>query len=237
MARRLISLPFLTMAAWAVTLGVLIYDDNYQFFLAPKFGFLVAAGLVLSVIFAVSLAGAGINKDGDHTIKGLALMLPILFICSSGDSTLGSFALSKRTITPLETATSNAPSPGMPDPAERPDVVGNEFSLVPISDLIRNWDRYEDRRIRVEGLFANTVSGNESLSAVFRYFISCCAADAMPVGVFMTGQGDSGIKDSEWVVAGGRVEYRKIDGYDVIYMEVESLEKRAKPTKNAAYIF
>jgi hypothetical protein len=57
MARRLISLHFFSMAAWAATLGYLIYNDNYQFFLAPKFGFLIAAGLVLSLIYAVSLAG------------------------------------------------------------------------------------------------------------------------------------------------------------------------------------
>ncbi|WDP91513.1 MAG: hypothetical protein HUN04_18135 [Desulfobacter sp.] len=225
------------MAAWAVTLGILIYDDNYQFFLAPKFEFLIVAGLVLSLIFAISLASTDINKDGDHIIKGLTLILPILFICSAGDSTLGNFALSKRTIKPLETTASDMQASGPSASAKSPEVADHDIPLVSISNLIRKWENYDGRRIQVEGLFANTVSGNESLSAVFRYFITCCAADAMPVGVFMVGQGDAGIKDNDWVIAGGRVQHRKIDGYDVIFMEVEGLEKKKKPSKNAAYIF
>jgi uncharacterized membrane protein YcgQ (UPF0703/DUF1980 family) len=59
----------------------------------------------------------------------------------------------------------------------------------------------------------------------------------MPVGVFMAGKQDSGIKDNDWVMAGGRVAYRKIDGYDVIFMTVERLEKKKKPSKNAVYIY
>lgn len=237
MARRLISLPFLSMVAWAATLGFLIYDDNYQFFLAPKFGFLIAAGLVLSAVFAVSFAGAGIYKDADHTVKGLTLILPILFICSAGDSTLGNFALSKRTITPLETTASGMQPSGPPLSAESPETADSDVPLVSFSSLIRKWENYDGRRIRVEGMFANTVSGNDSFSVVFRYFISCCAADAMPVGVFMASQGDAGIKDNDWVMADGRVKYRQIDGYDVIFMEVENLEKKKKPSKNAVYVF
>jgi uncharacterized repeat protein (TIGR03943 family) len=237
MARRLISLHFFSMAAWAATLGYLIYNDNYQFFLAPKFGFLIAAGLVLSLIYAVSLAGKGITKNADHTIKGLVLILPILFICSAGSSTLGNFALSKRTMTPIETKASEMPPSVPPISAESPEIADSDLPLVSFSDLVRKWENYEGKRIRVEGLFANTVSGKDSFSVVFRYFISCCVADAMPVGVFMAGKQDSGIKDNDWVMAGGRVAYRKIDGYDVIFMTVERLEKKKKPSKNAVYIY
>lgn len=237
MARRLISLHFFSMAAWAAALGYLIYNDNYQFFLAPKFGFLIAAGLVLSLIYAVSLAGKGITKNADHTIKGLVLILPILFICSAGSSTLGNFALSKRTITPIETKALETQPLIPPLSAESPEASDSDLPLVSFSDLIRKWENYDGKRIRVEGLFANTVSGDDSFSVVFRYFISCCVADAMPVGVFIAGQKDSGIKDNDWVIAGGKVQYRKIEGYDVIFMTVENLEKKEKPSKNSVYVY
>jgi uncharacterized repeat protein (TIGR03943 family) len=225
------------MAAWAATLGFLIYDNNYQFFLAPKFGFLIAAGLVLSLIYVVSLIGTGINKNADHMIKGLTLVLPILFICSAGGSTLGNFALSKRTITPIEIKATET-QPSVPSiSAESPETADSDFPLVSFSNLIRRWENYDGKRIRVEGLFANTVSGKDTFAVVFRYFISCCVADAMPVGVFIAGQKDSGIKDNDWVIAGGRVQYRQIDGYDVIFMTVENLEKKKKPSKNAVYIY
>jgi len=237
MSGRLISLHFLSLAAWAATLGYLIYDDNYQFFLAPKFGFLIAGGLMLSVIYAVSLIGTGINKNADHTIKGLVLVLPILFICSAGGSTLGNFALSKRTVTPIETKALETQPSVPPISAESPETADSDFPLVSFSDLIRKWEKYDGRRIRVEGLFANTASEKDTFSVVFRYFISCCVADAMPVGVFMSGQDNTDIKNNDWVIAGGRVQYRQIDGYDVVFMKVESLEKKKNPSKNAVYIY
>lgn len=237
MARRLISLPFLSMAAWAVTLGFLVYDDTYQFFLAPKFGFLIVAGLVLSIIFTLSLALTDIYKDRDHAIKGLTLLIPILFICSAGDSTLGNFALSKRNITPLDIPASDPRTAVTPPQGGSPETTDTDIPLVSISDLIRKWENYDGKHIRVEGLFANTVSGNENYSAVFRYFISCCAADAMPVGVFMAGQEAAGVTDNDWVLAEGRVEQRHINGYDIIFMAVKRLAKKEKPSKNAAYMY
>ena len=242
MVRRLINLPFLAMTAWAATLGWLALDDNYQLFLAPRFSILIHAGLGLSLVFAASLAAAGSSRGRDHLLKGLILMLPILFIFASGNKTLGNFALSKRSMTPLEVNGPNNTDPTEsrenlnPDTGEK-NLPGTGSPLVSISDLVRQFNTYDGRRISVEGLFSNTVEGHDELSAVFRYFITCCAADAMPVGVFMAGQGAAGIEDNQWVRAAGRVSAREMDGYTVIYMDLEKLEKKEMPSKNAAYLF
>ncbi|MCG8637237.1 MAG: TIGR03943 family protein, partial [Desulfobacterales bacterium] len=189
-----------------------------------------------------SLAAAGSSRGRDHLLKGLILMLPILFIFASGNKTLGNFALSKRSMTPLEVNGPNNTDPTEsrenlnPDTGEK-NLPGTGSPLVSISDLVRQFNTYDGRRISVEGLFSNTVEGHDELSAVFRYFITCCAADAMPVGVFMAGQGAAGIEDNQWVRAAGRVSAREMDGYTVIYMDLEKLEKKEMPSKNAAYLF
>lgn len=110
-------------------------------------------------------------------------------------------------------------------------------SCIRTTNLIRKWEKYEGKRIRVEGLFAKTGSGEDSFSVVFRYVISCCVADALPVDVFIAVQKDSGINDNDGVIAGEKVQYRKIEGYDVIFMTVENLEKKEKPSKNAVYVY
>lgn len=239
MVRHLISLPFLVMAAWTAVLAWLLYDLNYQLFLSPKFGFLVYISMALCLLFALSLTTLGRNanthKPGDQLIKGLILLLPVLFIFSAGENTLGNFALSKRAITPLRTNTSQE-APPLPE-ATTPGAETGEFPLVSISQLVRNWDGYNGKSISVEGLFSETIMDHEELSAVFRYFINCCVADAMPVGVFMSRKEDAGLKNDDWVRISGSVRMDQLDGYDIIFMEVAAVEKRKKPSKNAAYIF
>ena len=120
-------------------------------------------------------------------------------------------------------------------PSESPTT--NAPPLVSISKLMRNWNAYDGKRVTVDGVFSKTVVDQEGLSAVFRYFITCCAADAVPVGIFIPQQANTKIKSDDWVRVMGKVHIAKMDEYDVISMELETIEKREKPSKNAAYIF
>jgi putative membrane protein len=222
---------------FAMTLGWLSHDNQYQLFLAPKFGFLIYISMAFFLIFALGMARVKVRTGIDHCIKGMILLLPVLFIFSVGENTLGNFALSKRTIKPMQTDSVQNSFPEISPPQPIEDPAGQTMPLVSISHLIRNWDAYDGKRITVDGLFSETVVGQESLSAVFRYFISCCAADAIPVGIFIPRQKGSGMKNDDWVRVAGRVHMTKRDDYDVIFMELESIEKREKPSKNATYLF
>lgn len=96
---------------------------------------------------------------------------------------------------------------------------------------------YEGQHISLEGLFSRTVVGHDELSAVFRYLITCCAADAMPVGVFTDRQDIEGITDDTWVRITGRVSKTRLDGFDILMIQEAVIEKRDRPSKDAAYIF
>ena len=98
MVRRIITLPCLVMAAWTLTLSWLIADDRFTHFLAPKFQILVYAGAALSLLFTIGAALLPPQNSRNQMIRGLILILPILFILSAGDATLGSFAMEKRGI-------------------------------------------------------------------------------------------------------------------------------------------
>ncbi len=108
--------------------------------------------------------------------------------------------------------------------------------VISISSLVRQFDQYDGKQVRIEGLYSDTIEGHDDLSAVFRYFVSCCTIDAQPVGVFMSRSPDAGFKNNDWVRISGRVKKTRMDGYEVIFMELDKMEAAVKPGKDAAYI-
>ncbi|WP_022665989.1 TIGR03943 family putative permease subunit [Desulfospira joergensenii] len=231
-------LPPLVMAAWAGMFIFLLIGGRYQLFLKPEFGFLVIGGLVISGLFLFGILDRGIPGGRDTGIKALFLLLPILFIFSAGESTLGSYALSKRTLVAPDSGTPASVEPVSreeePNPLKTPDT-GPE--LTPISQLIFNWDKYKGKSVVLEGLFSGNIEGAPDLAAVYRYFVSCCAADAMPVGVFLARPGEIDIEENQWVRVAGQVTLKQLDGYEMIFMTLENIEIREKPSKNAAYLY
>jgi putative membrane protein len=239
MAVKKISWPLVVLVFWIGALGWLVHDDQYQLFLAPGFGFLIYVSLGVCAVFCISLLVAQPVLGKDQLIKGMILLLPIVFMGTAGDNTLGSFALSKRPLAVVQKTSETGP-------VQRPDsqLTGEQgqdsIPEISLARLVRNWDQYNGRHIRVEGLFSKTIEGHDHLAAVFRYFITCCAADAMPVGVFLDrllDTEDTDFKDNDWVRISGRVIMKQLDGYDIIFMETPAIEKRQPPSKNAAYIF
>ncbi|HCY85521.1 MAG TPA: TIGR03943 family protein [Desulfobacteraceae bacterium] len=242
-------LPALVLAVWFFALAWLIRDDHFQLFLKPDFKWLIYTGMIISLVLTAGLISKGISRmpvPKHAWIKGLILLLPIGFIFSAGENTLGEYALSKRVMvipgaaeTPLNpTITSPAPTPVENKVSETTNQEENQSPApVSISTLIREFDRFNGMPVQVEGMFAETIDGHDELSAVFRYFITCCAADAQPVGVFIPRPEKSELKSDDWVRVSGRVAMRQMDGYDIIYMDLEHIEAAEKPGKNAAYIF
>ncbi|HKK99929.1 MAG TPA: TIGR03943 family protein [Desulfotignum sp.] len=237
MAVKRISGPLVVMVFWIGALAWLVHDDQYQLFLAPRFGFLIYISLGACAVFCISLLAEPPGSGKDQLIKGMILLLPIVFMGAAGDNTLGSFALSKRPVaTMVQKGSDTSPAQGLDVKTAR-DPDKDKTQEISIARLVRNWDRYNGRQIRVEGLFSKTIEGQDHLAAVFRYFITCCVADAMPVGVFLVSPADIDLADNDWVRITGRVIMKQLDGYDIIFMETPEIEKTEQPAKNAAYIY
>ncbi len=229
-------LPPAIMAAWAGVFVYLLINDQYLLFLKPDFLFLILGGLLLSSLYFWGFLGKMLPADSDHTVKGLFLLLPILFIFSAGENSLGSYTLSKRPMVLPETGQDQpfSPKPEIIRPAAPSQ---SESGLIPITRLIREWDAFEGKTVTIEGLFTGNVAGQEELGAVFRYYVTCCAADAQPVGVFLKKTPDINFEDNAWVRATGTVNIMEREGFQVIFMALKNIEPREKPSKNAAYLY
>jgi uncharacterized repeat protein (TIGR03943 family) len=205
----------------------------------------------VSLAFLVSLVMSDrpVFPETGHLVRGMILLLPILFMGAAEDQTLGSFALSKRKIAPIQdtgpggSISTDAILPGrIPEeasagPARAVDSARHPAPEISMVELVRNWPLYNGRHICVEGLFSDTVGEHDHLSAVFRYFVVCCMADALPVGVFMERPEHPDLKDNDWVRITGQVVMNRLDGFDILFMETAVVEKTDPPAKTSAYIF
>jgi uncharacterized repeat protein (TIGR03943 family) len=227
----ILSLPFMFMAVWILTLVFLLLDDRFHLFLKPQFGILIYISLFILGLFAFSMVTLKTKpRVSDSLIKGMILLVPAVFIFSAGDQTLGGFALSKRTLASPE-KTGIAPGPA----AEKQD--DPETSEPSILKLVQEWDRYKDTRVTLEGVYYEPREKDETLAVVFRYMVSCCAADALPLGVIIKKEGVRDIKDNDWVRITGVVSEDMLDGVPAIFMTLERIEKTPLPSKDAVYLY
>lgn len=232
----------LVLLAWVMTFIYLIWNDNFTLFLKPEFGFLIYAGLIICCLFLFSTFYENMGGNSiSATLNGLIILLPVLFILLTGDQTLSSFALSKRTI--MSPGAQLFQSGAAPDAAQdektaqKPDAQMETSSEISLSDLLMSWKIYSGKKVTLQGLFNQSLEDNENYALVFKYLISCCAADAIPVGIFVEKKNAIGFKDDDWVRVSGVVTLEKMNGNDVILMSLDSIEKAVKPSKIAAYMF
>lgn len=234
MARRF---NFLNMVllVWAGTFIYLLSDDNYTFFIKPEFAFLIYSGLFICSAFLISglfSSTARALKTSEIT-NGLIILMPVVFIFISGNQTLSSYALTKRTLM--------SPNLNSSEPGPVPDKADSQMTVTPIdttlSQLLRDWGSHRGKEVSIQGLLHRSLDDNDDYALVFKYLITCCVADAIPVGIFVDKDRTEGFSDNDWVKVTGVVNLGKLDGHDIVIMSLDTIEKVEKPSKNAAYMF
>lgn len=188
---------------WAAASGFLLLDDHYQLFLSPRFGILIWVSLGILCLYAAGLFSSRQKLQvKDALIKGAILLMPVLFLFSGGDRTLGGYALSKRTLTspnPLKSSEiqDSRTNPAMPGPAGPAEEEGAGDTGLSILKLIREWDTRRGSRVTLEGVYFEPEGREGDSAVVFRYLVSCCAADAQPLGLVIPRDTTGQIKDHD----------------------------------------
>ncbi|MBI9074494.1 MAG: TIGR03943 family protein [Desulfatibacillum sp.] len=244
-SKRLLSLVFI---AWVLAYAWLLNQDRYMAFLQPRFRGLMYMGLFISGVFAlVSVLAHSSGQDGEETsgawIRGGFLILPILFLVGAHNTTLGGYALSKRPLgtsvpglTLEEKILRDDPSLWTMDIRDLPPVHEPEKPVL-LSKLLRNWKDYEGKEVLTEGMYHAPKDSPEGYGMVFRFYVTCCAADAVPVGIFARGKGLDSLKNDQWVRVRGIVRLEPILGQELPSMEVSQVEKLPPPATGEQYLY
>jgi putative membrane protein len=224
----------IVLLVWIGTFIYLLSDDNYTLFIKPEFKFLIYSGLfICSAFFISGLFNRPGRLHNSDIMNGLIILMPVVFIFLTGNQTLNSYALTKRTLM-VPNLNASAPEPVSDESETRK----NEASIdVTLSQLLQNWPSYSGKMVSIQGLVHPSLKDNDEYALIFKYLITCCAADAIPVGIFIDKEKTRGLVDDDWVKATGVVNLDKMDGNDVIVMALKLIEKAEKPSKNAAYEF
>jgi uncharacterized repeat protein (TIGR03943 family) len=231
-SRRRFSSSVLTYLCWSAALAWLFVSKGYLVFLAPKFGGLLVGASLLLLVFAIaSLAGTRAASSGsrdNHVPSCLILLCPLAFLLMVPVGPAGSYAFEARSGTqtlakPYAGATAaNAPG-GKADPHQ---------SLL---DICMGYPGNVGQQVVTEGMVDRIADIPSGSIVLFRFAITCCAADAQPVGVLVTGKGLEGLTKDTWIRVSGKLTKTRIKDQDVPTIEVQTIERIKPPADPYLY--
>lgn len=223
----------LVFGAWAGALVYLLTSFRYMAFLRPEFGLLLVLALIISLGFATACMpkrGAG-EISYSVLMRRMVLLLPVLFLLLIPHDTLKSYSFKTRFVgvsglgaAREENAASFPPLPEAGESGEREQT---------ILTLYREADHFQGRQVAFTGM----VLRDETLkpyfggrdTAVYRFLISCCIADAMPLAISVDEDLVAGLADDQWVRVEGVFRVVVMDGRPVPLIEDGSVSPIAAP--------
>jgi putative membrane protein len=187
-----------------------------------------------------------VAADRSGALRAAVLLLPVVFLMVLPAGSLGSRAFQARfTGTSMATGADSAgsPSAGANLDNERrflesasdgadPQALGEQTLL----ELLLDPGRYDGRPVFVTGMLMRDTRleahfGGRN-TAVYRFLITCCAADALPLAVAVDPEQVAGLEVDAWISVKGTFRLRQTDGKQVPLIEdawVEVIEAPSQP--------
>jgi uncharacterized repeat protein (TIGR03943 family) len=230
-------LDVLLFLAWLGALCGLLITGKDAAFLHPRFRLFLAGGTILLAAFLLVILFGRKRQDTGWplamtTVPALVIMAPLLFLTTVVDRGMGAHALTRKyTGTEQQTLTRLLESgKGTADEA-------NPRPAVSLLDIARKMKQIDGRRVITEGLVYRPDIMPENYLTLFRFAIFCCAADAMPVWVFVENSGVESFEDENWVRVEGTVQIVTFNGTDVPVIKADTIEKKPAPSPGEQYLF
>jgi uncharacterized repeat protein (TIGR03943 family) len=215
----------LVFGAWAGTLIVLVLTDRARLFLRPEFAWLLGLGALIAIGFLLAILRSPVPLPLSRTF---ILLLPLLHLAASDPASMGQGIFSNRFLG-LQTQPAAEVGPAVwpdsefgtrekvPDEAiargfagqEDPDRFSSESGLT-ILQLLRAPEGHVGATVRLLGLLHRDFGlsrhfGPGRETALYRFVVACCAADALPVTVALHGEVPD-LPADQWVEVEGRFE-------------------------------
>jgi putative membrane protein len=161
------------------------------------------------------------HGHGEPRVSWL-LVLPVLALMLAAPPALGSYA-------------ANRAGTGIQEPAGFADLPAGDPVRLTVLDYATRavYDRGRSltgRQVRLTGFLATGPDGTPLLT---RMFLSCCAADAQPVKVGLSGRVPAGMKPDTWLEVVGTYTARQVEddvnGRPIPFLEVEQATRVSPP--------
>jgi uncharacterized repeat protein (TIGR03943 family) len=202
----------------------LLDAQRYQRFIAPELWPLPAGALVLCAAFLAAtcfrLRHAAMHPTSTLTrwSQVALLLLPLVYMAGASATGLGSAAFATR-----RTGGDVALRPMAPRPGPRGEVE--------LLDLLMNFEHYAGQRVIVDGMVYHDADLPADSSVVFRFVLTCCAADAIPAAVLVQSADIKPLEADAWVRVTGVPRLTRLDGEEAPAITAERVE-RIEPPRN-----
>ena len=219
----------LLLAAWACFFAWLVGfgRDHLARLLHPDLWWMVICATVILLIFLV----VNYRKPATKEEKTLflwqwpsltILLVPLLFFVQFQDARFNGGTFAKRSI-----ATEEGFLQGEAGVGESPEQY-NELDI-PVTQLNFNSEKYIGTEVRVVCQTHVDDRLPKGIVMCYRYLMTCCAADARPVFVFIEHPEDRPIEKDKWISAKGILSMTKNSGIEVPTVSAASVEYVKEP--------
>jgi putative membrane protein len=238
---------------WALALIHLIITQRYTAFLRPGFGLLLGLAhfIAMGFMLAAMTRERPAKVDFPSVMRAAVLLLPIVYLMITPDTMLGSTAFKNRFVGNSSLALTRqdrfqpssrkkAPvfgslsQPGDHDGAKKQSI--NECTLL---ELLLRPDFFRGQRVILTGMIFHDQKLKQYFAgadtAVYRFLVTCCAADAMPLAIAVDSDRTGVLANDQWVRVDGTFELRQINGKQVPVLENAVIQKINAP--KSPYLF
>lgn len=234
-----------------------LFGGTLSYYIHPRFNGLVGGTAIVLILVGIIYAVqhrqqllTGMNEDhhdhphehdSDHPHShdlswlGLSiLMIPVILGIMIQPKPLGAPALDNRDVS--AGALSSAKTPGSSklaftsDSGER-----NILEWLYLFQTSKDASDFDGQQAKVVGFVYRDDRFLDSQFLVSRFTVSCCVADAFPVGLIVQWPDTPDLLDDEWVEVTGRFEERDFAGYSIPVLIADTVSKTAVPSEPYLY--
>jgi uncharacterized repeat protein (TIGR03943 family) len=146
---------------------------------------------------------------------------------------LGASAFSNREIN-----VGNLQSVAPPGSSERMGLISGEKNILDWLVDIQNSASPDDlsgQEARVIGFVYRDERFGESQFLVGRFIVSCCVADASPIGLIVQGEEAADFEDDQWIEISGHFETGMFEGEETPILIIDTIEAIEPPAQPYLY--
>ena len=252
----------LVYTCWFTVICKLLITGQYSSFMRPEFAFILILGALSLLLFMLSACtGTALPRPERRLLPVAIMLLPLFYYLNAQGVTLGSQAYNKRStgmpVLRAASSTSMNTEGGLPSAVTGGDVASEAVELTPdtvseyyaqnsipeneeelsILDIYDFPQKYLGHKVKLCGMFHKedaqiTRDFGRKMPLIYRFVITCCAADALPVAMFLDLPGDADIAEGSWVEVEGEFTTYETEGKTVpVIIEpiIRGVEPPAEP--------
>lgn len=256
MSGRVRLMQIIVLSGWALFFIFLLQPvegiPRLRQFLNPSLSWLIYGGLFLCLLMLLvtvldKLPAAAAPRPPALLVQALIFLLPLIYFPLAGSSHLSTDAFQNRftglvNSLPQETAGPSGKT-GKNELFQELLAMGEENSSrqageparPTLRQLMKNPGNYAGRMVEIVGMVNRQPVFPARTFFVYRFFINCCAADALPVGVLVSCQKMEEPESGRWVRVSGRMRLHRVNGKRIFCLDADRIEHTEAPKME--YIF